>query len=244
MASAHAAARRDVVCKLVEDSSDLSCIASISVPGADVFLLGPLVDDGAVALQQLRSSLEAVFSVPRQVEVTRAALSRVCHHPEDYAATNGDLAEALGLLDALGRRKAVILHTDLGMLRLLTDEGRRGQALRFANELLRPLIEHDDEACGDLLTTLRAYLASGGHIRATASNLGVHENTVRYRLGKIRRISGVDADQLDHLLDARFALHVLDLATGGVVRDDVAGDACAAPDGLRRDQRSPAHISS
>jgi DNA-binding PucR family transcriptional regulator len=46
----------------------------------------------------------------------------------------------------------------------------------------------------------------------------VHENTVRYRLGKIRSISAIDPDSLDDLLDARFALQVLDLA---------GRDACA-----------------
>jgi DNA-binding PucR family transcriptional regulator len=138
----------------------------------------------------------------------------VCRQPGDYAATNGDLTEAIDLLAALGRRTAVILQTDLGMLRLLTGDGRRREAVRFASELLRPLLEHDGDAAGDLVKTLRAYLTSGGHIRATASDLGVHENTVRYRLGKIKTISAIDADRLDDLLDARFALQVLDLATG------------------------------
>ncbi|HEU5083688.1 MAG TPA: GAF domain-containing protein [Acidimicrobiales bacterium] len=210
------AAQREAIGAVVRRSAHVACVASISVPGADVFLLGPLDDDTAPALERMRAALEAAFAAPHpSVPLGRAALSPVCRHPEDYAATNRDLAEAIDLLAALGRRTAVILQTDLGMLRLLTGDGRRREAVRFAHDLLQPLVAHDGDASGDLLNTLRAYLASGGHIRATAGDLGVHENTVRYRLGKIRSISAIDPDRLDDLLDARFALQVLDLSTEG-----------------------------
>ena len=53
-------------------------------------------------------------------------------------------------------------------------------------------------------------------IRATARALDVHENTVRYRLARIAEVSEIDPADLRTLLDARFALQVLDLLGGDV----------------------------
>ena len=49
-------------------------------------------------------------------------------------------------------------------------------------------------------------------MQSAAGDLGVHENTVRYRLGRIRQITGRDPTTLDSLLMARMAFQVLDLA--------------------------------
>jgi len=62
---------------------------------------------------------------------------------------------------------------------------------------------------GHLLETLGAYLAEGGSLEATARQLFVHPNTVRYRLRRIATITGWDPT------DARegFVLHIA-LAAG------------------------------
>ncbi|WP_410784556.1 helix-turn-helix domain-containing protein, partial [Leifsonia sp. SIMBA_070] len=48
--------------------------------------------------------------------------------------------------------------------------------------------------------------------QATAAAMGVHENTIRYRLGKIKEITQKDPTSLDTLLSARMAFQVLDLS--------------------------------
>lgn len=62
---------------------------------------------------------------------------------------------------------------------------------------------------GHLLETLGAYLAAGGSLEASARQLFVHPNTVRYRLRRIATITGWDPT------DARegFVLHIA-LAAG------------------------------
>ena len=49
-------------------------------------------------------------------------------------------------------------------------------------------------------------------MQATADELGVHENTVRYRMGKIRRLTKQVPTGLDSMLQARMAFQTLDLA--------------------------------
>ena len=83
-------------------------------------------------------------------------------------------------------------------------------AQKFASTLLRPLLKHDSEG-GSLIETLRVFLACSAQTRAAAQRLAVHENTVRYRLAKIAEISSIDPYRLESLLDATFALRLLDL---------------------------------
>ena len=92
-------------------------------------------------------------------------------------------------------------------------------ARAFAEELLRPLLHHDDEHGSRLVETLRAFLEHGAKIRATGRALGVHENTVRHRMGRIRNLSRIDADDLETLVDARFALRLYDLLAAGLSPD-------------------------
>ncbi|QYJ15702.1 hypothetical protein Rxycam_01529 [Rubrobacter xylanophilus DSM 9941] len=64
--------------------------------------------------------------------------------------------------------------------------------LRPFRRLLGPLEAHDREHNGDLLRTLRVYLACGGNVSRTADRLYLHRNSIPYRLERIRSVVGLD----------------------------------------------------
>ena len=59
----------------------------------------------------------------------------------------------------------------------------------LVNRIYRPLKTHSTE----LLTTLWCYLDNGRSLEATARELFVHPNTVRYRLKRVTDVIGWDA---------------------------------------------------
>lgn len=59
---------------------------------------------------------------------------------------------------------------------------------------------HDEEHGTDYVTWLLAYLDSLGEIPKAAARLGVHPNTLRYRLRRARDLFAVDLDSSDHVL--------------------------------------------
>jgi len=75
-------------------------------------------------------------------------------------------------------------------------------------QLLAPVAERPD-----LLGTLRAYLDGGLNRRRTATAMGVHPNTVDYRLRRLAVLTGLDATRPEHLLIARAALTARDATT-------------------------------
>ncbi len=75
---------------------------------------------------------------------------------------------------------------------LLPERALAGDALARAtliNRIYKPLQSHSTE----LLTTLWCYLDNGRSLEATARELFVHPNTVRYRLKRVSEVIGWDA---------------------------------------------------
>jgi DNA-binding PucR family transcriptional regulator len=97
--------------------------------------------------------------------------------------------------------------THLGPLleALRTDPERAGYYLG----LLKPLQEYDRAHYGDLVRTLGAYLRHGGNSTQTADALFLHRNSLRYRLARIRAITGLDPDDPDSRLALQVAVLLL-----------------------------------
>jgi purine catabolism regulator len=53
---------------------------------------------------------------------------------------------------------------------------------------------YDKENGTDLVTTFYYYLATGGSLIETANRLYVHRNSVKYRMDRVKEISGIDLD--------------------------------------------------
>ncbi|MDN3481932.1 PucR family transcriptional regulator [Arthrobacter sp. APC 3897] len=62
----------------------------------------------------------------------------------------------------------------------------------LAAEALDPLTDFDAAHDANLLETLDHYLSLNGSVAAVADELGLHRNTVRYRLGQITELTGYD----------------------------------------------------
>jgi DNA-binding PucR family transcriptional regulator len=57
---------------------------------------------------------------------------------------------------------------------------------------IHELVRHDQEGGKSYLETLKAYLDAGGSIPVAAAALGVHVNTLRYRLDRVQEVSGLN----------------------------------------------------
>jgi GAF domain-containing protein len=85
----------------------------------------------------------------------------------------------------------VLTADDLGAARLMLVNTPAAEARQFGQESLGPLLNEDDKS-QDLLVTLAAFLGSGRSIRRAAEYLGVHTNTIRYRMTRIEKLTGLD----------------------------------------------------
>ena len=122
------------------------------------------------------------------------------HLPRSYRQAMQALTVRLRQADPPG----LVAFEDLGLYRLLaTPEGRR-EARAFAEDWLGSLLAYDADRQADLVHTLGVYLDHGGNYDDTAAALHIHRSTLRYRLQRIKELSGHD---LAHA-DTRLNLHV------------------------------------
>ena len=123
-------------------------------------------------------------------------------------------AAEFGCVRAFARsgRPLILTADDLGPGRLFLASSSRAEAERFADDALGALMRADAETRGDLLHTLEVFFDSSRSVRRAAEQLAVHENTIRYRLARIRELTGlaVGTDSSDELT-AHLALLVLRL---------------------------------
>lgn len=97
-----------------------------------------------------------------------------------------------------------IAYEELGLYRIL-DRGKDSRDVQlFVREWLGPLLDYDDAHGSDLVPTLTQYFDHGGNYDDTARALAVHRSTLRYRLQRIREVSGRRLDDVD----SRFNLQV------------------------------------
>jgi hypothetical protein len=83
--------------------------------------------------------------------------------------------------------------------------GGEDGATELAREVLRPVLEHDGRRGELLVPTLWAYLASGGNVSEAARRIGVHVNTLRYRLGRLAEL-GIELEDPEVRFAANLAL--------------------------------------
>ncbi|MCW2957395.1 MAG: hypothetical protein JWP18_198, partial [Solirubrobacterales bacterium] len=68
---------------------------------------------------------------------------------------------------------------------------------RFYAETLEPLVAYDEQYETDLVQTVEAFLDADGNVAGTAARLFTHRHTIRYRLERVRELSGLDVGSTD-----------------------------------------------
>jgi purine catabolism regulator len=114
--------------------------------------------------------------------------------------------EALTLAQTLFGGDRVLLFGDLGLYHLLCRLQGCDELAEFYRQTLAPLVEYDASHNTQLVATLEAFFAHHGNASQTAESLYLHRNSLLYRLGRIREISGLDLDDADNRFSLQLAL--------------------------------------
>ena len=75
----------------------------------------------------------------------------------------------------------------------------------FERRWLGRLLDYDAAKGTKLVETVAAYVECGGNYDATAGALYVHRSTLRYRLQRLREISGLDLSDPDTRFNLQLA---------------------------------------
>jgi purine catabolism regulator len=99
-----------------------------------------------------------------------------------------------------------LYYPDLSVYRLLLQMEHSPELSAFLEEILGPLIAHENSA--ELLRTLEAYFEHNGNLTQTAEALFIHRNTLLYRMDRIAAILDLDLDDSKSRLAVQLAIHI------------------------------------
>lgn len=156
-------------------------------------------------LDKLQSGLTSTSQV-----TVRWGVSGPRSDPDELGSAHAEARGALHVAQRLGGRPAAIFD-ELGLLRFLVGPSDGADLDRFVSEVIGPLILADRARNGDLLTTLRGYLDSNCSQADAAQRLFVHHKTMRYRLERIKQLTGLDLHLHDDRVRADLALRIHEL---------------------------------
>ncbi len=195
--------RRTRILALVERGASAAVTGAIAalterqeLPGDEVLVLLPSVEDDAAAraAESVRRELQA--GLPGHTFTV--GCSRPCPDPGELhrAASEALLAANVAEGDA---ERPVLAFDETGAYRLLLSAMAEDPAelQRFYAETVEPLVAYDEQYETGLVTTVEAFLDADGNIAGTAQRLFTHRHTIRYRLERVRELSGLDVGSTD-----------------------------------------------
>ncbi|WP_406840097.1 PucR family transcriptional regulator [Streptomyces sp. AHU1] len=137
---------------------------------------------------------DAVGDIPHHYQEAQRALDVRRHSRERYGATFFD---------------------ELGLYRILGPGSDHRELETFVHEWLGQLIDYDSRHHAAMVKTLSRYFDCGGNYDETADSLAIHRSTLRYRLQRIRDISGHDLANVEDRLNLQVATRVWKIVLGG-----------------------------
>ena len=175
----------------------LAAVVDTPVDGdGHVVVLLPAAGDAEVrrvadaVARELRSSLHGfTFAVGH---------SRIAADPVDLYRAGNEALLAANVAEA-GPEDGVLAFEDTGAYRLLLPAMSEDPAelQRFFAETVEPLVTYDEQYETDLVQTLESFLDADANVAGTAQRLFTHRHTVRYRLERVRDLTGLDVSSTD-----------------------------------------------
>jgi len=167
-------------------------------------VLPPMSDPGAV-----------VAALRRDLAVPGIAAGAGLPHPglTGLRRSRHEARQALTIQRRLGIGAEVACFSELGAYQLLFAAEHLPEFAAFHDEMLGPLVAYDEQNRSGLIDTLRAWLEANSSPKEAARRMGVHRNTVLYRLERIRTVTGYDLDDADTRFRLQLALNMNTIRT-------------------------------
>ncbi|MFD4693484.1 PucR family transcriptional regulator [Streptomyces sp. NPDC058463] len=142
-------------------------------------------------------------------------VSARCDSPDDIPQRYQEAQRALEVRRHSRKRYGMTFFDELGLYRILGPGNDYRELEAFVHEWLGQLMDYDARHHAAMVETLARYFDCGGNYDETAASLAIHRSTLRYRLQRIRDISGNDLANVEDRLNLQVATRVWKIVLGG-----------------------------
>lgn len=104
-----------------------------------------------------------------------------------------------------------VYYKDMGIYKILLSTDEKDVLTEIYNEVLGKLATYDAVNNTDYMSTLKHYLENDASVQAVAKELYLHRNTINYKLGKIKEITGCNLASTEDRLKIMLAFKIKDI---------------------------------
>jgi len=159
-----------------------------------VFLVPDELASDLASVEKLGAQILAAAAPVMKPGSASVGIGNLANGVAELARSHVEARQALRLTRRAGSRAHVASYRSLGAFRLLLEVQSPDALRRFVNELLGPLLEYAQNRDTPLLETLEALSAARWIRRAAARQLGIHINSMTYRVERIQTLTGLKLD--------------------------------------------------
>ena len=128
---------------------------------------------------------------------TAVASSRTVPDPVDLHRAAAEAVLTANVAEARGAETLTFEETGSYRLLLTAISEDPSELQRFFDETVAPLIGYDDQYETELVRTLDTFLDEDANVARTAERLFTHRHTIRYRLERVKELTGLDVQSTD-----------------------------------------------
>ncbi|MFJ8510503.1 PucR family transcriptional regulator [Streptomyces avermitilis] len=174
--------------------------------------------DHVVLIADDRPHARALYEALARETGTRSGtigVSAPCDSLDDIPHHYQEAQRALEVRRHSREHYGTTFFDELGLYRILGPGNDYRELETFVQEWLGQLIDYDSRHHTAMVETLSRYFDCGGNYDETADSLAIHRSTLRYRLQRIRDISGNDLANVEDRLNLQVATRVWKIVLGG-----------------------------
>src|SRR5438270_217080 len=159
-----------------------------------VFLVPDELAADLATVEKLAAQVLAAAGPVMKPGTASVGIGNLAHGVSELARSHVEARQALRLTRRAGGHGRVASYRSLGAFRLLLEVQSPDALRRFVDELLGPLLKYAQSRDTPLLETLEALSTARWIRRAAARSLGIHINSMSYRVERIEALTGLQID--------------------------------------------------
>lgn len=160
-------------------------------------------------LEELQHTIQRAIQRRKSGSRLLIGIGKVVNGVERLSESYQEAKKALTYIDVIrvvsgNSNRMVVRYSNLGFFQLLGDIEDPSKLLQYIPESLRIL--HDSDSKNELIQTLQVYLDNNQSTKQTSETMFVHYQTVVQRLGKIKKMTGMDFKNANEMLAVRIGI--------------------------------------
>jgi sugar diacid utilization regulator/putative methionine-R-sulfoxide reductase with GAF domain len=159
-----------------------------------VFLVPDELANDLPSVEKLAAQVLAAAAPVMKPGSASVGIGNLANGVSELARSHVEARQALRLTRRAGGRGRIASYRSLGAFRLLLEVQSPDALRRFVDELLGQLLQYAQSRDTPLLETLEALSAARWVRRAASRHLGIHINSMTYRIERIEALTGLQLD--------------------------------------------------